>query len=129
MITALYASLLMLLIIWLTVKVIKQRQSGKIAYADGGVKELQIARSAHGNASETIPITLVLMILLELNGGNIYLLHLCGVALLLGRILHGTGILNENFGNRKKGMVLTFISQIILVVGNLIYLPFDKIFG
>ncbi|MDB1123509.1 MAPEG family protein [Vibrio algarum] len=129
MITALYASLLMLLLMWLTVQVIKQRRTGKIAYADGGVKELQIARSAHGNATETIPISLILMILLELNGGNIYLLHVCGLVLLIGRILHGTGILNENFDNRKRGMVLTFVSQVLLIAGNLIYLPFDKIFG
>lgn len=129
MITALYASLLMLLLIWLTIHVIKQRRAGQIAYADGGVKALQIARSAHGNATETIPISLILMILLELNGGHLYLLHLCGLTLVIGRILHGTGILNENFNNRKRGMVLTFLSQALLLISNLVYLPFDKIFG
>lgn len=129
MITALYASLHMLLLMWLTVHVIKQRRRGKIAYADGGDKMLQIARSAHGNAVETIPIALILMIILELNNGNVYLIHLGGLVLLIGRILHGTGILSENFRNRKLGMVFTFASQLFLVVANLIYLPYDKILG
>ena len=52
MITALYASFLALLLIWLAFQVVKQRRSNKIAYADGGVAALQIARSAQSNASE-----------------------------------------------------------------------------
>jgi uncharacterized membrane protein YecN with MAPEG domain len=114
---------------WLTVQVIKLRRNEKVAYADGGVKALLIARSAHSNASETIPITLFLLALLEFNGGAIYLIHLVGILLLVGRIMHGKGMLNENFSYRKKGMILTFTSQIILFVGNLIYLPFDKLMG
>ena len=129
MITALYASLLMLLIIWLTFEVIKQRRSGQVAYADGGVKALQIARSAHGNAIETIPISLILMILLEFNDGSIYLLHLAGLLLLIGRILHGTGILKENMAKRKFGMIITLLSQVMLVICNLIYLPYGQLVG
>ncbi|MDW1918451.1 MAPEG family protein, partial [Vibrio sp. Vb0349] len=61
MITALYASILALLLVWLAFQVIKQRRLNKVAYADGGVEALQIARSAQSNASEYIPITLILM--------------------------------------------------------------------
>ncbi|WP_413284752.1 MAPEG family protein [Vibrio sp. MA40-2] len=129
MITALYASLLMLLIIWLTFEVIKQRRSGQVAYADGGVKALQIARSAHGNAIETIPISLILMMLLEFNDGSIYLIHIAGLLLLAGRILHGTGILKENMAKRKFGMIITLLSQVMLVICNLIYLPYGQLVG
>lgn len=129
MITALYASLLMLIMIWLTFQVIKQRRAGKIAYADGGVKALQIARSAHGNAVDTIPITIILMILLELNGGSILLIHLSGLLLIIGRVMHGHAVLKDTLGGRKKGMVLTLLSQLLLILSNLIYLPYDKFFG
>ncbi|MDV7103077.1 MAPEG family protein [Vibrio sp. TH_r3] len=129
MITALYASLLMLLIIWLTFEVIKQRRSGQVAYADGGVKALQIARSAHGNAIETIPISLILMMLLEFNDGSIYLIHIAGLLLLVGRTLHGTGILKENMAKRKFGMIITLLSQVMLVICNLIYLPYGQLVG
>lgn len=128
MITALYASLLMLLVIWLTFKVIAQRRNGKIAYGDGGVPALQIARSAHGNAIDTIPITLILMILLELNGGSVIALHLVGLLFVLGRYIHGTSILKERFKGRKQGMVLTLLAQLLLVALNLIYLPYEKLF-
>lgn len=40
MITALYASILAALMIWLSIQVIKQRRSAKVAYADGGVNAL-----------------------------------------------------------------------------------------
>ncbi|GAL28409.1 glutathione S-transfersae-related protein [Vibrio variabilis] len=54
MITALYASLLAVLMIWLSFQVIKQRRANQVAYADGGVEALQIARSAQGNAVDYI---------------------------------------------------------------------------
>ena len=127
MITALYASLLMLLIIWLTFEVIKQRRNGQVAYADGGVKALQIARSAHGNAIETIPISLILMLLLEFNEGSIYLIHIAGLMLVVGRILHGTGILKENMTKRKFGMIMTLLSQVTLVICNFIYIPYGQL--
>lgn len=127
MITALYASLLMLFIIWLTFQVIKQRRSERIAYADGGVEGLQIARSAHGNSIETVPMTLILMAMLEFNGGHIYAIHLCGLLLLVGRYIHGTSILKQKLPGRKLGMLLTLVSQLLLVVLNLIHLPYDKL--
>lgn len=42
MITALYASVLAVLLVWLAIQVIKQRRVNKVAYADGGVESLQI---------------------------------------------------------------------------------------
>lgn len=71
MITALYASILATLMIWLSIQVIKQRRSAKVAYADGGVNALQVARSAQGNAMDYIPITLFLMAMVEFNGASL----------------------------------------------------------
>lgn len=128
MVTALYAALLTVVMIWLAIEVIKQRRANLIAYADGGVESLQIARSAQSNAMDYIPITIILMGFLEMNGANVWFIHVLGVAFLLGRVIHAKGILAENFKGRKVGMVLTLICMISLIVLNLAYLPFDKMF-
>ncbi|OHY96488.1 hypothetical protein BI375_02935 [Vibrio rotiferianus] len=127
MIAALYASALALLLIWLAFQVIKQRRSNKIAYADGGVESLQIARSAQSNASEYIPITLILMALLEYNGASVLWIHLAGIAFVIGRVIHARGILAEDLKGRVTGMKLTFFTMIGLVALNLIYLPYGNL--
>lgn len=127
MVTALYAALLALLMMWLAVQVIKQRRSNKVAHADGGVEALQIARSAQGNAVDSIPITVILLALLEFNGANVLLIHGLGIVFLVGRIVHARAILAQDLNGRVMGMKLTFAIMFALVILNLIYLPFDKL--
>jgi uncharacterized membrane protein YecN with MAPEG domain len=127
MITALYASILAILIIWLAVQVIKQRRLNQVAYADGGVEALQIACSAQSNATEYIPITLILMALLEFNSAYPTWIHLTGIIFVIGRIIHARGILKEDLKRRVRGMQVTFLVILSLVVLNMIYLPYDKL--
>ncbi|MFH4448828.1 MAPEG family protein [Vibrio alginolyticus] len=127
MITALYANILAILIIWLAVQVIKQRRLNQIAYADGGVEALQIARSAQSNATEYIPITLILMALLEFNSAYPTWIHLTGIIFVIGRVIHAKGILKKDLKKRIRGMQVTFLMILSLVVLNMIYLPYDKL--
>ncbi|MDE0541108.1 MAPEG family protein [Vibrio sp. VA3] len=127
MITALYANILAILIIWLAVQVIKQRRLNQIAYADGEVEALQIARSAQSNATEYIPITLILMALLEFNSAYPTLIHLTGIIFVIGRVIHAKGILKKDLKKRIRGMQVTFLVILSLVVLNMIYLPYDKL--
>ncbi|EGQ8017153.1 hypothetical protein HRY95_001647 [Vibrio alginolyticus] len=127
MITALYANILAILIIWLAVQVIKQRRLNQIAYADGGVEALQIARSAQSNATEYIPITLILMALLEFNSAYPTWIHFTGIIFVIGRVIHAKGILKKDLKKRIRGMQVTFLVILSLVVLNMIYLPYDKL--
>ncbi|EJU9970442.1 MAPEG family protein [Vibrio alginolyticus] len=127
MITALYSNILAILIIWLAVQVIKQRRLNQIAYADGGVEALQIARSAQSNATEYIPITLILMALLEFNSAYPTWIHLTGIIFVIGRVIHAKGILKKDLKKRIRGMQVTFLVILSLVVLNMIYLPYDKL--
>lgn len=127
MITAIYASLLSLLMCKLAFNVIKARRKNKIKYADGDVVELQIARTAHSNAVDYIPISLILLFILEYNGGNIWLVHVAGVALVIGRLIHGRGILTERLKGRILGMQITFVTIFALAGLNLIYAPYEKL--
>lgn len=126
MVTALYAVIMAGLLIGLAVQVIRQRRRHLVKYADGGVSALTLARSAHGNATETIPITLILMGLAELNGTHVWWIHATGMLFIIGRVLHARAILNDRLKGRVSGMILTFGVMLVLMVLNLIALPFDK---
>lgn len=127
MVTALYAAILAVLMIWLSIQVIKQRRKAQVKYADGGVDALTIARSAHSNAVDYVPITLILMALLEHNGAQLWMIHLFGIAFVVGRVLHAKGILADRLKGRVSGMKLTFAVMAALVVLNIVYLPFDRL--
>ncbi len=126
MITALYAALLSLLMCKLAFNVIKARRVNKIKYGDGNVSELQIARTAHSNAVDYIPISLILLFILEYNDCNLWFIHLAGISLITGRLIHCKGILTENLKGRILGMQITFFTIYALAALNLIYAPYEK---
>jgi len=127
MTSVIYVVLLALLMCWLALNVVKARRKNKIPYADGGVTELQIARSAHSNAAEYIPIAMLLLLILEYNGAPLWMVHIVGVTFVVGRLMHSHSILKENLNLRVKAMQITIFSIMILSVLNIIYLPLSKI--
>ena len=126
MITAFYASILAALICWLIINVVKARRKNKIRYGDGGVDEMLIVRSAHSNATETIPIALILLFFLEFNGSYLWLVHIFGIALISGRIIHCKAILSNTLKGRTLGMKITVFCIIGLIIANLIFVPYGK---
>ncbi len=122
MFTALYAALSGLLICWLALQVIKVRRRHKIAFSDGEIQALTVARSAHSNATENLPIFLIMLFLLEYNGAHILLINLLGIVMISGRIIHARGILKEELKSRVLGMKITFFTQIGLALLNIVYL-------
>jgi hypothetical protein len=123
-VTPLYASVLTLLFVWLSINVIKQRQRFKITLGDGNNPSLRSAISAQANAAQYIPIALLLLLLLELNQVHVLLLHLFGLSLLVGRIIHARGILTAHIPTRVLGMQLTFFTLIGCAVANLLFVIF-----
>ena len=49
----------------------------------------------HGNFTENIPIALILMGLVEANGGSAMFLHVIGIVLVLARIAHPIGLRHD----------------------------------
>ena len=111
-ITSLYAALCALLLIALTVSVIARRRALRVGLGSGNDTRLECRIRAHGNAVETVPIGLLLLLLLEIGGLPGAWLHAFGAALLLGRVLHAWGLSGHagvSFG-RMWGMLLTMLS-------------------
>ncbi len=91
-ITLIYAGLLGLLFLLLSFWVVKRRAQFRVMIGEGEAPEMLAAIRAHGNFAEYVPLTLLLMALCELVGVGSLWLHLGGVLLLVGRILHAIGI-------------------------------------
>ncbi|WP_120512329.1 MAPEG family protein [Photobacterium salinisoli] len=126
MTTSFFAAVLALWLCWLSMQVIKARRRHQIGYGDGGAeaKDLQLACSAQSNAVNYIPITLILLFLLEDNGGAGWLIVVIGLIFTAGRVIHGRGILADSLKGRIMGMQLTLWPIIALAVLNLLYFLF-----
>jgi len=122
MITALYASLCALLLVKLSLQVISLRRQHRVSLGDGNNADLQAAIRSQGNATEYIPIILILMILLEWASATWWIIHLAGIALLLSRSLHATALKTGNAKRRVLGMKITFFLLVALAALNIFYL-------
>lgn len=87
-ITVLYAGLLGLFSLALSAGAGVLRGRKNIDAGDGGDRELLLAMRRHGNFAEYVPLALVLIALLELNGVRSLVIHGLGLGLIAGRVLH-----------------------------------------
>lgn len=122
-ITALYASLLSLIILWLSFNVVRFRRKEKVGLGDGGHRQGQKVIRAQANTLEYIPMILVLFVIAEINGAASWLLHLLGLSLLVARIIYPLGIMKTSgtsFG-RFYGTLITWLVLIVLALLNIFY--------
>ena len=113
MITPLYASLLALLLFFLSIRVIGLRGNpafGFIAQGKGDDELLQRAIRAQGNFTEYVPTMLILLFFLETSGAASDKLHVLAGAFLLGRLMHGScmGFMRSNMPLRVGGHRVDF---------------------
>jgi uncharacterized membrane protein YecN with MAPEG domain len=120
-ITALYAAILTLILMALAINVTLHRRKLRVGLGDGSNPVMLRAVRMHGNAAEYIPIALLLMLVYELNGGAHTTLHVCGCALILGRVLHAAGLWNSDgqTPGRAIGQSLTWLTILALAGLNL----------
>lgn len=114
-----YAALLALYYIYLSINVVKIRKAEGISLGNGSHPELERATRAHGNFIEYVPISLILLFLLEYQGLASHYMHALGGLLFISRALHGSAIRTNNLKARVLSMMMTFA---ILFVSSLILL-------
>ncbi len=122
-ITPLYAALLGLVFVALSVRTIRLRRRYRVAIGDGRNTLLQRAMRVNANFAEYVPLALLLIYFVELHDGPRLHIHLLGIALLCGRLLHAWGVsqAQENFRYRTAGMALTFSVMLIASILILLY--------
>ncbi len=121
-ITAIYASLLGIFIVILAARVVRGRRKEKIGLGDGDSRTLRKLVRCHANAVEYVPTILILLFILEANGGERWLLHVFGSVTLVARFIHAQGLSKTSgvsFG-RFYGILFSWLVIIGLAVANLL---------
>ena len=118
MITLLYAALCTLLVLVLAGRVMAYRLTHRVGLGDGGHAVLQRRIRAHANAVEYLPLALLLLGGMELNGVDDAMIHGFGITLLVSRLLHAWG-LSHHAGTslgRFAGTGLTLLQMVTMAV-------------
>ena len=129
LITTIIASVLTIIFIRLSFAVIHLRRKNQVGLGSGGHEDLERAIRAQGNFSEYVPLGLILIACLELNGAPWWLVAAPGLSLIIGRLIHAKGINipPPDFRKRVLGMKFTFITLISLVILNIGWILFNLV--
>lgn len=118
-VTALFAGLLGLWIIFLATRVVRFRLGTRISLGFGDDPAGERLIRGHANAVETIPIFLIMLGLAEGLNSPHWFLYGAGAVFTIGRVMHGTHFLKV-----REGLTLRFYGM-IMTVGATVVLAFD----
>ena len=115
----LYAGLNGLILLWIAVATGRLRGRYKIWIGDGGHPHMIRILRGHANAIETIPIVLILMILMAAFATPIWVIHLFGIALTVGRVCHALHFIAADAPKwqRQVGAGLSMLVLLLAAVG------------
>lgn len=118
-VTSLYTALVALLFLVLSARVILYRRAHMISLGDTGDKALLKRMRAQANCGEYAPVALLLLLVAELNAAPALALHLMGLTLLVGRVLHAVGFsaTPQRMILRQVGMVMTLGMILLSALG------------
>lgn len=114
-ITAVYASLNIMLLIVLAFSVVHHRISNQVALGSGNVEALERAIRTHGNLAEFAPSALILLALLELNGLPVWQLVALGTLFTLARVSHVHGMLTATLMTRSMGALFSIVIMVTMI--------------
>jgi uncharacterized protein len=108
--SALYGSILAVMTILLAMNVSRHRGRASKLFGHGDDDGLESAIRAHGNASEYVPLGVLMLVIAELMGANATSMHGLGGTLLLARIGSAHGIVTRTPATRAAGALFTWLS-------------------
>lgn len=126
-ITAFYAALLGLFFVFLSFRVIGWRRLKSVELGHGEDSELLRRMRVHANFAEYVPFTLLLMAIAESMTAPRPLIHIAGLILIGGRLMHAYGLSQTPHILRLRvgGMILTFTALALsAIICLLLSLPF-----
>jgi len=120
---ALWVGLHVFLLLVLSLLVVRLRQKHKVALGDEGIPELARAIRAFGNAAEYIPPGLAVLITLAVVSAPPLSVHVVGLILFAGRLVHAFGLSNSGGASipRALGMICTWLAYVFGGVALLFY--------
>ena len=121
-ITPLYAALLGIILLVLSIRVVAVvRAKGNIGYGDGGNPDFTTVVRGQGNFIEYVPLILILIGMAEAGGTSDTWIHAMGAGLVVGRVLHPIGLTNKP-GINPFRFVGTNLTWIVLLASSILVL-------
>jgi uncharacterized membrane protein YecN with MAPEG domain len=113
-----YAALLTFIYIFLSARVIQSRGANRIGLGTGGHRGLERRMRIHANFAEYVPLALLLLAFMEMQGRPGWLLHLLCIALVMARIGHVIALWDEKeiFRLRVASVSTTFVVMLAAAV-------------
>lgn len=123
MLTSIYAALLGIFLVILSLNVVIKRARARVGLGDGNHEQLTRAIRVQANLVEYLPISLILLFLAELNGASAFWLNLNGLLLTFARLIHAIGLSRSSGPSTSRfiGANLTWLVILNLSIWNLIY--------
>lgn len=117
--TPIYTALLTFVYLALSYRVVRYRFAQHITIGDNSDKIMQKRIRVHSNFMEYAPLGIILLLLCEVVGTPLWVVHALGLSLLLGRVCHaiGFGATPQIIPLRQAGMVLTFLMLAVSALG------------
>ena len=117
-ITLLYAGLLGLIWMALSFRAGSLRGKTGISIGDGGNPQLLLEMRRQANFVEAVPLLLLIIALLEMNGVGAYVIHAMGAALVIARVAHPMGLQADTMSGlgRVVGAMLTALLMLVASV-------------
>ena len=105
-ITLMYAGFFGLFGIYLSARagIYRGTAGASILYGEPVNWELAERVRVHQNFTEYVPIVLILMGLIEANGGNSWFLYIVGDLLIIARIAHLVGLKHDNMAHKGRAI-------------------------
>jgi uncharacterized membrane protein YecN with MAPEG domain len=78
---------------------------------------MTVAIRQQGNFSELVPFALILILVAEVLGSSIYLIHILGIVLVVARVIHPFG-LRVDRGDTPPRVLGATLTLIVILVGS-----------
>lgn len=123
----LYAALNALILLWLTMATALVRRRHMVVIGDGGVAHLRRTMRGHANATENIPVMLVLLGFAAALGAPTVAIHVLGAAFTFGRVVHAWHFTHAEAAQWQRATgfgltILTLGAATLVVLGHALLL-------
>ena len=118
LVSPIYIGIVGLLALYLSVQVSLKRQKHKVSTGDGDNPILFKSIRVHANLIENAPLAMILLLAFELQGASAWMVHVLGLAFVIGRLLHvyGLGSQPQKLMARSVGSSITLIYLLVTSV-------------
>lgn len=122
-ITSALAGAAAVFLVLLSLPVALRRRSTKVSFGDGGDEAFNRKIRAQANFIEYVPLAIIAIGLVEMNGGSQSMVCGLAAALAVARVLHAAGLWSGVLIGRALGAMLTFAvlltAGVQLIIGQL----------